>query len=100
MNLLLVNYTINRLNVKLLCNIDINELSMSVSKTSGRCPVLSREENQSCSLRNTKTILNVFIRTIFDDWVFCVMREYHSNQSAQFNMAKSECKYKLLQISL
>lgn len=45
---------------------------MSVSKTSGRGPVLGREESQSCSLRNTKTILNVFIRTIFDDWVFCV----------------------------
>lgn len=47
----------------------------------------------SCSSRNTEVILNVFIRTIFGDWVFCVMSKYHSNKSMQLDRGKeSKCK--------
>lgn len=78
MNLLLVYYDINRLNA-LKCSeiLNINEISIGVCKISGRYPVLSREETQPCSPNNTESRWNVFIRTRFDDWVFCVMREYH-----------------------
>lgn len=45
--------------------------------------------------------MNVFIRTRFDDSVFCVIRKYHLNQSMQCNRGiESKCKYIMLNASI
>lgn len=86
MNLLLYTMKlINRIHLTVK-NIYIIEILFSVSIILGRAPVKRCEESQLCSSRNTEGCFKIECR--FSDWVVCVMCEYHSNQSKQFNRGK------------